>query len=278
MSDYQVRLEVFEGPMDLLVYLIRKHEIDIYDIPIALIADQYMQYVTSSDILNLEQAGDFLLMAATLLHIKSRMLLPRPEIDDEDYEDPRTELVEKIVEYLQFKEIAEHMRSLEALSRRQAERGLDEMALISREGDAAREEDPQIDATINDLILAFGRFLAKKSETPPVHRVVREKISTAQRVGLIRKLLAEKKKVLLSELAPEGSSRLFVVVTLVALLEMARQGEIRVEQNENFSEIWIARAGRKRIKSSAAHSDGDSAERSDGGATDQPSEKTVDER
>ena len=248
MADYQVRLEVFEGPMDLLVFLIRKHEIDIYDIPIALIAEQYMHYVTASGILDLEQAGDFLLMAATLLHIKSRMLLPRPDVEDEDYEDPRTELVEKIVEYLQFKEIAEHMRSLEELSQRQSERGLNELALLDRESSCQPDNDPQIDATINDLILAFGRFLARKPEIPPVHCVVREKISTAQRISLIRKMLAEKKKLLLSDLVPEGSTRLLVVVTVVALLELAKQGEIRVEQNENFSQIWIARAHRRREK------------------------------
>ncbi|MEA1996973.1 MAG: segregation/condensation protein A, partial [Gemmatimonadota bacterium] len=134
MKDYQVRLDFFEGPMDLLVYLIRKHEIDIYDIPIALIADQYLKYVSMIEAsLDLEKAGDFLLMAATLLQIKSRMLLPGSETEGEEYEDPRTELVEKILEYMQFKEIADHMRRLENVSVSQAERGLSEVELYRME-------------------------------------------------------------------------------------------------------------------------------------------------
>jgi len=246
MADYQVRLEVFEGPMDLLVFLIRKNEIDIYDIPIALIADQYMQYITDAGIQDLEQAGDFLLLAATLLQIKSRMLLPRPVGEDEEYEDPRTELVEKIVEYLQFKEIAEHMRRLEELSQRRSERGLNELELLSAEEGADQSEGPQIDATINDLMLAFSRFLNRKPPAPPpVHRVVREKISTAQRVTLIRRLLSQKRRILLSDLFPEGGSRMLLVVTIVALLEMAKQGEIKVEQADNFGNLWVLR-GKKR--------------------------------
>lgn len=245
MADYQVRLDIFEGPMDLLVFLIRKNEIDIYDIPIALIADQYMQYITAAGIQDLEQAGDFLLLAATLLQIKSRMLLPRPQGEDEEFEDPRTELVEKIVEYLQFKEIAEHMRRLEELSQRRSERGLNEVELLTAQ-EGQDSEGPQIEATISDLMLAFGRFLNRKPEAPPpVHRVVREKISTAQRVLLIRNLLLKKRRVLLSDLVPDGSSRMMLVVTIVALLEMAKQGEIRVEQADNFGNLWVAR-GRKR--------------------------------
>ena len=244
MADYQVRLECFEGPMDLLVYLIRKNEIDIYDIPIALIADQYMEFITANGIMDLEQAGDFLLLAATLLQIKGRMLLPRPEGAEEDYEDPRTELVEKIVEYLQFKEIAEHMRQLEALSQKQAERGFSELSLHQAEED--QQEDPQVEATISDLILAFSRFLNRTPQPEPVHRVVREKITSAQRAAEIRRLLVQKKKVLLSELVQAGATRLFLVVTVVALLEMAKQGEILVEQADLFSDIWIAARRRRK--------------------------------
>jgi segregation and condensation protein A len=138
MEDYQVRLEFFEGPMDLLVYLIRKNDIDIYDIPIALIADQYLDYVTRIETLNLEKAGDFLLMAATLLQIKSRMLLPGPEIEGEEFADPRTELVEKILEYMQFKEIAEKMRCLEDLSGSQAERGFSEVEFYRAQEDGEK--------------------------------------------------------------------------------------------------------------------------------------------
>ncbi|OGG01551.1 MAG: hypothetical protein A3F83_11350 [Candidatus Glassbacteria bacterium RIFCSPLOWO2_12_FULL_58_11] len=237
MEDYQVHLDFFEGPMDLLVYLIRKHEIDIYDIPIVLLAEQYLEYVARIENLNLEKAGDFLLMAATLLQIKSRMLLPRPEGSEEEWEDPRMELVEKIVEYMQFKEIADHMRRLEDLSSRQAERGFSEMELYAQE----EGEDPGIDATVNELILAFSRVLIRQRTPEPVHRVRREKISAARRAAEIRELLGRKNRVLFSDLLSEGASRLFVVVTLVALLEMAKSGEIRVEQADIFSELWVLR-------------------------------------
>jgi len=247
MEDYQVRLEFFEGPMDLLVYLIRKNEIDIYDIPIALIADQYLDYVTRIETLNLEKAGDFLLMAATLLQIKSRMLLPGPEIEGEEFADPRTELVEKILEYMQFKEIAEKMRCLEDLSGSQAERGFSEVEFYRAQEDG----EPQVEATVNELILAFSRLLTQASRPEPVHRVLRERISTASRVRQIREILSRKRRVLFSDLAAGGTGRLFLVITLVALLEMAKGGEIKVEQNDPFTEIWIARARLKPVEEKA---------------------------
>lgn len=205
MEEYQVRLDIFEGPMDLLIYLIRQQEIDIYDIPIALLADQYLEYITGIENLNLEKAGDFLLMAATLLQIKSRMLLPRPEGEEWEWEDPRTELVEKIVEYMQFKEIAEHMRRLEELSSRQAERGFSEVELYS-----CQEEEVQIDATVNELILAFGRLLLKKPPPEPVHHILREKISTARRAGEIREMLRQTRRLIFFDLVPQGAQAAFL--------------------------------------------------------------------
>ena len=248
MSDYQVRLDVFEGPMDLLVYLIRKNEIDIYDIPIALITDQYLSYIDQIEVINLEKAGDFLLMAATLLQIKSRLLLPGEAAEDEEYEDPRTELVEMIIEYMQFKEIAEHMRALEKSSISRAERGFSELGSQSADQDA----DPEIEATVSELILAFGRLMLKGPPPEPVHRIEPERVSTAERTAEIRRMLRKKGRVLFSDLVVKGTSRMLLVVTLVALLEMARKNEIVVEQGELFSEIWIAR--RRGRKSAAAPS------------------------
>ncbi len=237
MDDYQVQLDVFEGPMDLLVYLIRKHEIDIYDIPISMLAEQYLEYVARIEKLDLERAGDFVLMASTLLQIKSRLLLPRGDEGDEDWEDPRRELVEKIVEYMQFKEIAGHMRRLEDDSTRRAERGWSEVEYFRR----SEELEPEIDATVNELILAFGRLMLRKPPPAPVHRVAREKVSSAKRARAIRALLNEKERVLFADLLPEDSSRMFIVVTLVALLEMAKRSEIMVDQAGSFGQLWIAR-------------------------------------
>jgi segregation and condensation protein A len=164
------------------------------------------------------------------------MLLPRGDVDDEDWEDPRRELVEKIVEYMQFKEIAGHMRRLEDDSSRRAERGWSEVEYFRR----SEELEPEIDATVNELILAFGRLLLRKPPPEPVHRVARERVSTAQRVRAIRELLGAKKRVLFDDLVPEDSNRMFVVVTLVAMLEMAKRAEIRVDQADAFGQLWIA--------------------------------------
>ncbi len=267
MDDYQVHLDVFDGPMDLLVYLIRKHEIDIYDIPIAMLAEQYLEYVTRIEKLDLERAGDFVLMASTLLQIKSRMLLPRGDIEDEDWEDPRRELVEKIVEYMQFKEIAGHMRRLEDDSTRRAERGWSEVEYFRR----SEELEPEIDATVNELILAFGRLLLRKPPPEPVHRVTRETISTAMRVRAIRELLSEKKRVMFAEIVPEGSTRMFIVVTMVALLEMTKRSEILVDQAGSFGQLWIARRKLKPVEE-PLDKDFDPDEKKPGEGLDNPDE------
>jgi len=250
MTDYQVSLDVFEGPMDLLVYLIRKNEIDIYDIPIALITDRYLSYIEQTEIMDLEKAGDFLLMAATLLRIKSRMMLPGEPIEGEEYEDPRTELVEKIIEYLQFKEIAEHMLALEKSGLSQAERGFSELDLQSE------DQDPQVEATVNELILAFGQLMLKGPPPEPVHQVEREQISATERIREIRRMLKKKGRLLFSDLVAGRPGRRFLVVTLVALLEMARRGEIIVEQDDLFSEVWIARRRGRRAEAARSKTAG----------------------
>ena len=246
MADYQVRLDFFEGPLDLLVYLIRKNEIDIYDIPIAMLTEQYMAYMEDIEALDLDQAGDFLMMAATLLQIKSRMLLPGPDPDDEDYEDPRTELVEKILEYMQFREIAEKMREYENEWSTRAARGYSEIGEIM---DSDEEEiEPEVDASINELILAFGRLMLRAPEPEPVHSVKRETVTTGQRVTAIRKALAMGKPVHLGDIVPVGSTRMFMVVTIIALLEMAKRGELKVEQTDTFGEVVFSLAGKKKGK------------------------------
>lgn len=244
MADYQVRLDFFEGPLDLLVYLIRKNEIDIYDIPIAMLTEQYMAYMEDIEALDLDQAGDFLMMAATLLQIKSRMLLPGPDPDDEDYDDPRTELVEKILEYMQFREIAERMREYESDWSTRSARGYSEIGDIVESGE--EELEPEVDASVNELILAFGRLMLREPAPEPVHLVKRESITTAQRVTAIRKALSHGKPVHLGDIVPAGSTRMFLVVTLVALLEMAKRGELKVEQTDTFGEVILSLAGKKK--------------------------------
>lgn len=235
---YAVRLDGvdFEGPLDLLLFLIRKNEIDVHDIPIALVTDQFLAYLETMDPSQLEAAGEFLAMAATLLRIKTRMLLPAPhEPDAEDLEDPRSELVARILEYQQVRERARDLRQREVEAARQHPRG----ALEPVEATPAPvSEAPERRVTLKDLLRAFAAALAARP-SEPVHRVEPIRITLEDRLRHVREVLAERGGALFHELFPADASRLELVVTLVALLEMVRAGEVVLRQDAVFDEIAI---------------------------------------
>lgn len=236
-NDHRVKVEAldFEGPLDLLVYLVKKNEIDIYDIPIALITEQFLAYVEAMQREQLESAGEFVLMAATLMRIKARMLLPRPELDDEEMEDPRRELVLKIIEYQQFKEIAEHLRQHETANRLVFPRGYQEWI----EADRRRSpEDPEKRASLGDLLSAFAEVMAA-AERDLVHHLEPVSVSIEDKVSFIRGRLRESGQSSFRELFVAGEPRSHWIVTFVALLEMTREGEIRIRQIERFGEIHV---------------------------------------
>lgn len=241
-NDHSVKVESldFEGPLDLLVYLVKQNEVDIYDIPIAMITEQFLAYVEAMQREQLESAGEFVLMAATLMRIKARMLLPRPEIDDEEMEDPRRELVLKIIEYQQFKEIAEHLREHESSSRLVFPRGYQEWL----EADRRRtDEDPEKRASLGDLLTAFAEVMAA-AERELVHRLEPVAVSIEDKVRFIRERLRTTGQTSFRELFVPGEPRSHWIVTFVALLEMARESEIRIRQVERFGEIHVfAREG-----------------------------------
>jgi segregation and condensation protein A len=222
--DYAVRVEnIFEGPMDLLVHLIRKNEVDIYDIPIALITEQYLQYLEWMQTLNIDLAGDFILMAATLAQIKSRMLLP-VHPDDEANEDPRLELVRPLTEYLQMKVAAE------ALSRRNL---LGEHTFVHRPEDPpGAEEDPVQVVRIGlfELIDAFHKVLERIG---PTHHVElnADTISITDRISQLVDLLEQRHSLAFDELFDGQVTRLDVIVTFLSILEMARMEIIAVIQH-----------------------------------------------
>lgn len=230
----RVVLDAFEGPLDLLLYVIKREEIDIYDIPIARVTEQYLEYIRLMRMLDLEVAGEFLVMAATLMHIKSQMLLPRPTVeDDEEAADPRAELVERLLEYERCKRMAV------ALGEKEAAR-----ALLFERGPAAEDTDKggvEIElsnATAFDLLSAFARVLSGLSERQVV-QIVEEVFTVSEKVRLILDLIRVHEVVNFTELFYSARSRAEAIVTFLALLELVRLREVVARQGERFGEVRI---------------------------------------
>ena len=230
---YQVLVEdVFEGPMDLLVHLIKKNELDIYDIPIALITEQYLQYVDWMKAMNVEFAGDFIVMASTLAQIKSRMLLPVHDGDNEDEEDPRMELTRPLLEYLQMKSAADQLIERNLLG---------ETTFIrnpSRDEFITDPDDEYIKIGLFELIDAFQKILDR---IPDDHRVemTADEISVKDRISQIADILEAKGSITFLELFSDSPDRREVIITFLAILEMVKLALIRLVQNLNTGIIRI---------------------------------------
>jgi segregation and condensation protein A len=235
-ADYKVKLEVFEGPLDLLLYLIKKEEVDIYDIPIERITNQYMEYLTIMKLLNLEVAGEFLVMAATLMYIKSRMLLPvDQQVTDseaEEGEDPRWELIRQLVEYKKFKDAALQ------LGKREEEQA----NIFVRTGDAGVEVDKEVplaEVSIFDLINAFNDVLKKASAREDFREIIEEKFTVSDKIEEILYTLRDRSELIFGDLFAQAQSRAEVVVTFLALLELIRLKRLKVRQEEAFGQIHV---------------------------------------
>ncbi len=235
---YKVKLDTFEGPLDLLLYLIKKEEIDVYDIPIAHVTKQYQEYLEIIQLLDLEAASDFILMAATLMRIKSRMLLPKPEFeeDEEEYADPREELVHRLLEYKRFKDVAEEFKSIEEQERLQYARG--RYKFVDDGIDYSSDSSDQ--ASIFDLIAAFRRLLVERKQTP-VHRVEEISVTLDDRIHFIREQLDQTKKIRFDKLFKKEDTKIVWVVTFIAILELMKQKWLRTEQENPFDVIYLMR-------------------------------------
>ena len=226
------KLPRFEGALDLLLHLIKRDEMDIYDIPIAHITQQYLQYIEIMQLLDLEVAGDFLVMAATLMRIKAKMLLPLPKSDDdEDEGDPREELVQRLIEYRLYKEASGTLKEQEGLRRSIFERGM-----VPTEDEAGPL--PLAPATLFDLLEALNRVLARRPERV-VYEVRSEVWDIEDKMSLIARAVAEDGSLLFSRLMGEARSRMEIVVSFMALLELIKMGQIIIEQETNFADILI---------------------------------------
>jgi len=226
MTDvYQIHLEdVFEGPMDLLVHLIKKNEVDIYDIPIALITRQYLEYLGWMESMNIEFAGEFIVMAATLTHIKSRMLLPAYENEDENEEDPRSAISRPLIEYLQMKSAAQQLAGRDLLGDKIFIRA------TSSQTAAFAVEEKEIQVGLFELIDAFRKILDDMSGE---HRVelYTERVSVKERINQLVDILEEKGSLAFDELFVGSRTRADVIVTFLAILEMVKLSLLRVTQH-----------------------------------------------
>lgn len=234
---YQVKLEKFEGPLDLLLHLIKKNEINIYDIPIALITQQYLEYLSLMKALNLTVAGEFLVMAATLVQIKARLLLPADEGegDEEDGPDPREELIRRLLEYKQFKDVAGQLDTREREWRDVYGR-VEVLPTPAKAAEALLEE-----VTLFDLVDALQSVLVR---TP--HRQLMEieadHLTVKDRMNAVLEILEGKESVTFVALFEGQGNRLFIIVTFLALLELTRLKLVRVFQAETFGPILLTRA------------------------------------
>jgi segregation and condensation protein A len=220
---YQVRLEeIFEGPMDLLIHLIRKNDLDIYDIPIALITDQYLQYLELMKAMNIDYAGDFLLMASTLTQIKSRMLLPTH--DGEEEEDPMQEITRPLLEYLQMKSAAAQLIERNLLGEKTFVRNPKHDEFITN------SDDDFIKVGLFELIDAFQKILER---IPEDHRVelTTDEISVKERISQIAEILEAKASITFRELFSDNPNKREVIITFLAILEMVKLTLIRIVQN-----------------------------------------------
>src|SRR5215469_14035751 len=240
-TEYKVRLEVFEGPLDLLLYLIKKEEVDIYDVSIEQITSQYLEYLETFRMLDLDIAGEFLVMAATLIYIKSRSLLPvhqQPPEEEGEEEDPRWDLIRQLIEYKKFKDAAFQLHQRELLQE----------GLIARvpERPDLRDADSLLKSEVGifDLINAFQKVIRKiEARREDLREIFEENFTVSDKIDVILRVVQPGKPIVFSDLFVAAASRTEIVVTFLALLELIRMKQMRIAQHGPFAEIEIRRIG-----------------------------------
>src|SRR3989338_1938789 len=229
-ENYRVNLSVFEGPLDLLLYLIKKNDLDVYDIPVSLMLDKYMEYLDSLRELDIDLAGEFLLMAAELAHIKSRLLLPQDEgAIEEDEADPRADLVRRLLEYQQYRLAAETLEKRTQL-------GCDVFVPLQPERVEAAEGP--LEADVFELMTAFGRIL-KRIPADQYHAVAVDRISVNARILQLTERIKKDVTITLEELLVIPMTKYDMVVTFLAVLEMSRLKMIKVYQSERYGPLYV---------------------------------------
>jgi segregation and condensation protein A len=236
---YKIKLEQFEGPLDLLLFFIKRDELNIYDIPISKITKEFLDYVNLIKMLDLEVAGDFILMASTLMHIKVRMLLPR-EVDDKgEVIDPRADLIQALLEYKKYKEVSEDLSFMESSQRKLSYRGnfsADEV-----------ESPPEFNillknVTIFDLAKAFKRAI-DSVKVPVVHEIKKINVTIDEQIQYILDLVEKNKELHFLSLVEGMREKIRIVITFIALLELTKMNRIFIKESENFNDFVLIKAG-----------------------------------
>ncbi len=233
-APYTIRLEMFEGPLDLLLHLIHKNELDITNIPIALITEQYLDYLKLMKVLNLDIAGEYLLMASTLLYIKSKTLLPTSSEEEvEEGEDPKAELIRRLLEYQKYKEAAAELEKRPMLDRDVFIRS------TTMEIEEAGEEE-RVEVSLFELVEAF-RIILERVKTEEFHEVILDRLSVEEKIQEILSLLQkEKRSMAFHLLFPEQASRRVIIITFLAILELVKTKLVRVFQSAPFETIRLS--------------------------------------
>ncbi|MDP8258313.1 MAG: segregation/condensation protein A [Candidatus Aadella gelida] len=234
---YKVKLNIFEGPLDLLLFLIKKDKIDIYDIPIVTVTEQYIEYMNLMKMLDLEIAGEFLVMAATLIHIKSKMMLPEEESDfEEEEEDPREELIRRLLEYKKYKEAADQLKDMQEMH----------SGVFLRSGSGMSEKvisddgTEYFEASLFDLISSFKKVLSGVSKDT-FHKVFKDEFTVDDKIHEIYHFLAKQSKIYFLDLFKKSGSKDEIIVIFLAILELMKRSEIFVAQQGPFGEIEVMR-------------------------------------
>lgn len=229
----EIKINEFEGPLDLLLHLIKESKMDIFDLKVEVITDQYLEYINKMEEMNLDIASSYLVMAAELIEMKSRMLLPRHEEDEEQEENPQEQLVNRLIEYQRYKDLTKEFKELEE----------ERHKVYTKSPENIKEYLPEVevisntDVTLDDLIKAFQKFLERQKENEPLStKVTKKEMSVEDRRKSIRNILKKKHKFNFLELF-DVLTKEYVVVTFLAILEMARQNELIIVQESNFGEI-----------------------------------------
>lgn len=236
---YKVKLDIFEGPFDLLVYLIENAEMSIYDIRVAEITKQYIEYIERIQKTDVVLAGEFMVLAASLIEIKSKMLLPRLKMDGEPEfsEDPRSELIEKLLEYKKYKKAAALLEQQEDYVRQIFTKPQEDLGLY------VKDPDYSLNLDLTQFVKGFNLFLQKQKKMEDIRKryavAERQQMTMETRVEQLRNLLFGKKKLKFPDLLDQGTNRYQVVLTFLSMLELIRQKHVRVQQNVNFGEITI---------------------------------------
>jgi segregation and condensation protein A len=235
MMDYQVELDIFRGPLDLLLYLVKRQEVDITEIPIARVAEQFLDYLRVIELIDVERAGDFLVMAATLMEIKSRMLLPHMDDPAQQQADPRLELVRQLIEYKKFEDAA---LMLEAQAERQLSRVARQPLELPTAPDPAQQPLRQVE--LWDLVSAFGRLMRETLALQPQQIIVDQTPVHVYMESLLRRFDNES-RLAFSVVFTPPYSRARLVGLFLAVLELIKGGQIAAEQPEVYGEIWLSR-------------------------------------